>query len=122
MCSSDLTIRTDKNKLESIITNLLKNAIKFTSFGSIEFGNFPAGDEVVFYVRDTGIGIHPDRIDSIFGRFIQADQSNTRPHEGSGLGLSIVKAYTDMLGGKIWVESDIGKGSTFYFSIPLKIS
>ena len=116
------TFETDRNKLESIIINLLKNAIKFTSFGSIEFGNFSAGEEVIFYVRDTGIGIHPDRIESVFGRFVQADQSNTRPHEGSGLGLAIVKAYIDMLGGKIWVESEIGKGSTFYFSIPYKIS
>lgn len=113
---------TDRNKLESIITNLLKNAIKFTCSGSIEFGNLSADGDVVFFVRDTGIGIHPERIDSIFGRFIQADQSNTRPHEGSGLGLSIVKAYIDMLGGKIWVESEIGKGSTFYFSLPSKFA
>jgi len=113
---------TDRNKLESIITNLLKNAIKFTCSGSIEFGNRSAGEDLIFFVRDTGIGIHPDRIDSIFGRFIQADQSNTRPHEGSGLGLSIVKAYVDMLGGTIWVESEIGKGSTFYFSLPAKIA
>jgi PAS domain S-box-containing protein len=115
------TFGTDRNKLESIITNLLKNAIKFTSSGSIEFGNHTSGGELLFYVRDTGIGIHADRVDSIFGRFIQADQSNTRPHEGSGLGLSIAKAYTDMLGGNIWVESEIGKGSTFYFSLPAKI-
>jgi hypothetical protein len=113
---------TDRNKLESIITNLIKNAIKFTCSGSIEFGNFSANGEVIFFVRDTGIGIHPDRKESIFGRFIQADQSNTRPHEGSGLGLSIVKAYIDMLGGKIWVESEIGKGSTFYFSLPTKFT
>jgi len=116
-------IETDRNKLESIITNLIKNALKFTSRGSIEFGSSPEGsDSVVFWVKDTGAGIHPDQIENIFGRFVQADQSNTRSHEGSGLGLSIVKAYVEMLKGKIWVESTIGKGSTFYFFLPLKFA
>ncbi|MDD4068449.1 MAG: ATP-binding protein [Bacteroidales bacterium] len=70
-----------------------------------------------FYVKDTGIGIPSDKIDKIFNRFIQVDQSYTKSHEGTGLGLPISKAYTEMLGGKIWVESEPGKGSVFYFTI-----
>lgn len=110
---------TDRVKLDSIITNLLKNAIKFTPAGEIEFGCIAAGQEIVFFVRDTGVGIKEERINAIFDRFVQADLSNTRPHEGSGLGLSIVKAYVDMLGGTIDVESEYGKGSLFRFSIPV---
>jgi PAS domain S-box-containing protein len=113
-------IYTDRVKLESIISNLLKNAIKFTSTGHIDFGNYLDGESIVFYVKDTGQGIRPDRLEVIFHRFVQADLSHTRPHEGSGLGLSIVKAYIELLGGKIWVESEIEKGSTFYFSLPLR--
>lgn len=112
------TCMTDRIKLESIISNLLKNAIKFTSKGTIELGCYFDSNNTVFYVKDTGIGIPADRVDVIFDRFVQADISNSRPHEGSGLGLSIVKAYLKMLNGKIWVESDTGKGSLFSFSIP----
>jgi PAS domain S-box-containing protein len=111
-------IVTDKRVLESIITNLVNNAIKFTPSGSIEFGNYHENNHLVFFVRDTGIGIPVDRHEAIFQRFIQAGLNKSRPHEGSGLGLSIVKAYVDMIRGKIWVESDPGKGSTFSFSIP----
>lgn len=113
-------IYTDSVKLESIISNLIKNAIKFTSAGHIEFGNYPDGESMVFYVKDTGQGIRPDRLEVIFHRFVQADLSNTRPHEGSGLGLAIVKAYVELLGGEVWVESEVEKGSTFYFSLPLQ--
>ncbi len=109
---------TDRIKLESIITNLLKNAIKFTVKGTIDLGCYLDGNNIVFSVKDTGIGIPADRVDVIFDRFVQADLSNSRPHEGSGLGLSIVKAYLKMLNGKIWVESEPGKGSLFCFSIP----
>jgi len=115
-----LFIETDRVKLESIITNLIKNAIKFTSEGHIEFGVYPEGESVVFYVKDTGQGIRPDRLEMIFHRFVQADYTNTRPHEGSGLGLSIVKAYVELLGGEVWVESEVEKGSTFFFSLPVK--
>jgi PAS domain S-box-containing protein len=111
-------LNTDRSKLESMISNLLKNAVKFTNEGIVELGNFRKDDSVVFYVKDTGIGIAKDRIDVIFDRFVQGDNSNSRVHEGSGLGLSIVNAYTEMLNGKIWVESEVGKGSTFYFSLP----
>jgi PAS domain S-box-containing protein len=113
-------IRTDRAKLGSMISNLLKNAVKFTFEGSIEFGNFIENDSLVFYVKDTGPGIPGERIDMIFERFIQVDMSANRPHEGSGLGLSIVKAYSVMLNGKVWVNSEYGKGSTFYFSLPYR--
>lgn len=109
----------DKNKLEGILTNLLRNAIKFTERGIIEFGNYLAEDNLIFYVRDTGIGIPKEKQEIIFNRFIQGDLSTyDRPYEGSGLGLSIVKAYSELMKGKVWVESEEGKGSTFYFSIP----
>jgi signal transduction histidine kinase/CheY-like chemotaxis protein len=113
-----LYFQTDRNKLESIITNLLKNAIKFTQTGSVEFGCSREGDNLVFYVSDTGVGIPENRVEAIFERFVQADLSSSRTHEGSGLGLSIVKAYIEILNGKIWVDSQPGKGSTFSFSIP----
>jgi signal transduction histidine kinase len=112
------TFRTDKNKLESIITNLIKNAVKFTSSGYIEFGCRLEGKDLIFWVKDSGVGIAPGKMNVIFDRFVQIDLSNTRPHEGTGLGLSIVKAYVDALNGKIWVESEQGKGSLFSFSIP----
>jgi PAS domain S-box-containing protein len=111
-------IRTDKNKLEGILTNLINNAIKFTFEGSIEFGNYLEDEFLVFYVKDTGIGIPENRKKAIFERFVQADIKHTRPHEGSGLGLSIVKAYVEMLKGKIILESEVGKGSTFRLYIP----
>jgi len=113
-----VSIQTDKIKLESIISNLLKNAVKFTLKGSVEFGCYLKEPDIVFYVKDTGTGIPADQHEVIFDRFIQVDSSTSRPHEGSGLGLSIVKAYIEMLKGKIWVKSDQGRGSHFYFSIP----
>jgi PAS domain S-box-containing protein len=109
---------TDRVKLESIITNLIKNAIKFTSAGFIEFGCSLENENIIFYIKDSGSGIAANRQNVIFERFVQADISTSRPHEGSGLGLSIVKAYIQMLNGKIWVHSEPGKGSTFTFSIP----
>jgi PAS domain S-box-containing protein len=111
---------TDKYKVECILSNLIKNAIKFTSKGFISIGNYIDGNEIVFYVEDTGRGIPADRLDAVFDRFIQADMSINRSYEGSGLGLSIVKAYIDILGGHIEVKSEFGKGSVFTFAIPLK--
>jgi PAS domain S-box-containing protein len=112
------SFQTDRNKLECIITNLIKNAIKFTHSGSVEFGCSMEGDNLLFHIKDTGVGIPEDRIEAIFDRFVQADISSSRMHEGSGLGLSIVKAYIEILNGKMMVESEPGKGSTFSFSIP----
>ena len=114
---------TDKIKFNSILSNLLKNALKYTHSGSIEFG-YSLNDEpdesqtLQLFVKDTGIGIPKDRQECVFERFIQADVSDIQAYQGAGLGLSISKAYVEMLGGRIWLESEVGKGSTFYFSIP----
>ncbi len=113
------TVFSDKYILDGILTNLIKNAIKFTDNGLIEFGNYVKENLMYFYVKDTGIGISPERQHAVFERFVQADLELKRPHEGSGLGLSIVKAYVKMLGGEVWLNSEPGAGSTFYFTIPL---
>ena len=114
---SSLEIRTDKIKLDSILTNLVKNAIKFTTEGTIEFGFNLIGEHINFHVKDTGCGLSPEDQIKVFERFIQADNSNSRGHEGSGLGLAICKNYAQLLGGDIRVESELGKGSIFYVSI-----
>jgi signal transduction histidine kinase len=119
--SEQVNIRTDRGKLETILSKLLKNAIKYTNQGSIEVGYESKGKFLEFYIKDTGIGIEKDKHQSIFDRFTQADNSLSKNYEGAGLGLSITKAYVEMLGGIIWVESEVGKGSVFYFTIPYVI-
>jgi len=118
----EVNIKTDHEKVYAILINLIKNAIKFTNDGSIEFGYNKKTDsgpaELEFFVKDTGIGIPKKWRQAIFERFVQADFSLSKKYEGSGLGLSISKAYVEMLGGKIWVESKEGEGSVFYFTIP----
>ena len=115
-------IKSDKEKLDSILTNIIKNAIKYTNSGNIEFGytinKKNKLSELEFYVKDTGIGIPKTRQEAIFNRFEQADIEDRDVYEGSGLGLAISKAYVEMLGGKIWVKSEEGVGSKFYFTIP----
>ena len=111
---------TDNEKLYAVLTNLVKNAIKFTNEGSIEFGCEKKGGFLEFFVKDSGIGISDSQKSIVFERFRQASESVSRSHEGSGLGLAISKAYIEKLGGNIWVESEKGKGSTFYFTIPLQ--
>ncbi|MGM0408445.1 MAG: hybrid sensor histidine kinase/response regulator, partial [Bacteroidota bacterium] len=116
-------IFTDKNKLDSILTNLIKNAIKYTESGKIIVGcktvKTHYNASLQFYVKDTGIGIPVERQQAVFDRFIQADIADTRVFEGSGLGLAISKSYVEILGGKIWVESQEEKGSAFFFTLPL---
>lgn len=122
-------IKTDREKVYGVLVNLVKNAIKYSDKGSIEFGYEMVGTEsdkfIRFYVKDTGIGIPKERQQAIFDRFVQADIEDKMAMQGAGLGLSISKAYVEMLGGKIWVESteenrQEGKagGSAFYFTIP----
>ena len=111
-------LNTDKEKFNAILTNLVKNAIKYTKEGSIEFGYQQKDDVLEFYVKDTGMGIPKDRQKAIFDRFVQADIEDRYALEGAGIGLSIAKAYVEMLNGKIWVKSKKDKGSTFYFTIP----
>jgi hypothetical protein len=116
--SSETTIKTDREKVYAILTNLIKNALKFTNEGSIEFGFEKKENNLEFFVKDTGLGISNSQKKIIFERFRQANDTISRSHEGSGLGLAISKAYVEKLGGKIWVESEEGKGSAFYFTIP----
>jgi signal transduction histidine kinase/PAS domain-containing protein len=118
----DAIIRTDNEKVYAIISNLVKNAIKFTNDGSIELGYLKKGDYLEFYVKDTGVGIPKNQHEYIFERFRQGSESHNRGYEGSGLGLSISKSFVEMLGGKIWLESEEGRGSTFYFTIPYNLA
>jgi hypothetical protein len=122
LTAAEATIHTDREKLYAILTNLVKNAIKHTSEGSIELGYqlvmVNGVEELEFFVKDSGMGIPKHRQEAIFQRFIQADIADRMAHQGAGLGLSISKAYVEMLGGKIWVESQEGVGSTFFFSLP----
>ena len=111
-------LKTDGEKLFAILTNLVKNAIKYSNNGTIEIGYLKKDAKIEFYVKDTGIGIPKNRQAAIFERFIQADITDKMAHQGAGLGLSITKAYVEMLDGKIWVESEENKGSTFYFTLP----
>ncbi|MHB1107651.1 MAG: hybrid sensor histidine kinase/response regulator [Lutibacter sp.] len=114
----EFIIKTDEEKLHSILVNLIKNAIKYTKQGSVEFGCSKKGNQLEFYVKDTGIGIPKDRQSYVFDRFVQADIEDKAVYEGSGLGLAISKSYIEMLGGTIELESVEGIGSTFRFTIP----
>ncbi|MDE5421192.1 transporter substrate-binding domain-containing protein [Ancylomarina sp. DW003] len=114
----EVFVRTDREKLFAILTNLVKNAIKYSDHGSIDFGYIRKRDFFEFYVKDTGVGIEKDQQEAIFKHFVQEDISDKDARQGAGLGLSISKAYVEMLGGKLRVESEKGKGSTFYFTIP----
>ena len=116
--SAEALIYTDKEKFLAILTNLTKNALKFTKKGGIEIGYKNNNDGYLFFVKDTGIGIAESQQKIIFDRFVQADHPDNEVNEGSGLGLSITKAFVEMLGGKIWVESEKGKGTQFFFTLP----
>jgi len=121
---TEVITSTDREKLYAILINLVKNAIKYTDAGSIEFGynlvETNLDHSLHFFVKDTGIGISKNRQNAIFERFIQAEIADKMARQGAGLGLSISKAYVEMLGGLISVESEEGKGSTFHFTIPYK--
>lgn len=109
---------TDGTKLNQVMSNLIKNALKFTQSGTITVGYTLAGSNLQFTVSDTGIGIQPELIERVFERFFQAEFSNSRKYEGVGLGLAISKAYVELMGGRIWVESQWHAGSNFFFTIP----
>jgi signal transduction histidine kinase/CheY-like chemotaxis protein len=119
---SGQTFYSDNYKINSILTNLIKNALKFTAKGSVKIGYSVSNNVASFYVADTGIGIENEKQKAIFNYFVQADSSISSRFEGSGLGLSISKEYTKMLSGKIRVESEVGKGSTFYVDIPNQLA
>lgn len=111
-------IETDQTRLKQIVSNLLDNAFKFTNQGKIDFGYTLRKEYLEFFVSDTGIGINREFHQEIFKSFFQVETSLNRLSGGTGLGLSICKAYAELLGGRIWLDSMPGKGSTFYFTIP----
>jgi len=117
---TEIMIKSDRTKLRQILDNLLSNAIKFTKSGTIVLRCIPEGDNLIFEVEDTGIGIPKDQQEAIFHRFYQAETSFSKAHGGTGLGLSITKAYIELMGGKIWLRSEPGTGSTFCFNIPCR--
>ena len=118
LSAREAVIKTDGEKVYAILTNLVKNSIKYSKDGKIEIGCKKRDENLEFYVKDTGIGIPKERQEAIFERFIQADNANKMANQGAGLGLSITRAYIEMLGGKIWVESEEKVGSAFYFTLP----
>jgi len=116
----DAWIYSDQVKVRQILVNLISNAVKFARKGDVDFGYklLKKNKELLFHVHDTGPGIKPELQEIIFGQFIQGDNSSTRQYRGSGLGLAICKGFLDLMGGKIWLESDVSTGSTFYFTLP----
>ncbi|HXH82244.1 MAG TPA: ATP-binding protein [Candidatus Tectomicrobia bacterium] len=110
----------DAKRLTQCLMNLTGNALKFTRQGRIEVGVAQDGDRFVYHVADTGIGIPKDELENIFAEFRQVDTTTTREFGGTGLGLSITRKFVEMHGGRIWVESEPGKGSTFFFTIPVR--
>lgn len=119
LTSENASIEADAALLNGIISRLLNNALKFTSEGCIELGAYPEGSYRIVFVKDTGMGIPADRLEAIFDRFVNADLKLSRSYDGSGLGLAIVKSYLELMNGSSWVESEVGKGSTFYFKLPV---
>ena len=113
-------INTDRIRLQQVLSNLLANSLKFTDKGYIEFGYIdkPQVGNLLFFVKDSGIGIPDDKKVIIFERFRQVDEGSTRKYGGTGIGLYITKHIVNLLGGEIWVESQLDAGSTFYFTIP----
>lgn len=119
VANKDIWIVSDEAKLKQILDNLISNAIKFTEEGEIEVGVKLQENFLLFHVKDTGIGIPREFHQTIFERFRQVETTHTRNYGGNGLGLAISKSLIELLGGKIWLESESGVGSTFYFTIPV---
>ncbi len=116
-----LEIVTDEGRLEQVLTNLISNALKYTERGSIEFGYNLDNNVVTFFVKDTGVGIDPKMQTLIFERFRQVEDISGKKTAGTGLGLSISKGIVSLLGGTIWVESELGEGTTFFFTLPYRV-
>ena len=114
-----LAIALDRDKIIQVLSNIINNAVHYTEKGKISVGVNRQGEDVLFSVADTGIGIPEEHIGKMFQRFYQVDNPLTRKIGGSGLGLSLCKGFVEAMGGRIWVESKVGKGSVFYFTIPL---
>ncbi len=121
LCDEDANIRCDETKLLQVLVNLVDNALKFTSSGEVVFGYQINSGFVRFFVRDTGTGIPANMHKEIFKTFRQFEYSKSKLPSGSGLGLSISEVYIEMLGGEIWLTSETGKGSVFYFTVPYNL-
>ena len=115
-------LKSDKNKINQVLANLFKNAVKFTDSGQIEYGFFTNGlSELTFYVKDTGIGIEKSKQKFIFEFFRQANETDTREHDGVGIGLAISQKICEAMKGRLQLESDLGEGSIFYFTVPIQV-
>ena len=119
----NITLKNDRKRLSQVLNNLIKNALDFVpeNTGRIEMNVKETEDSVTFFVKDNGVGIDKEKQPNLFKKFYQVDTSFTRKHGGSGLGLAICKSLVDAMGGNIWVDSEKGKGATFYFKIPKEI-
>ncbi|MEB3218831.1 MAG: response regulator [Nostocales cyanobacterium 94392] len=121
--NSPIQLQVDGDRIIQVLTNLLSNAIRFSSVGNtVWLTAFEQDSEILFTVKDTGCGIPQDKLELIFERFQQVDSSDSRNHEGTGLGLAICRSILEMHGGKIWAESIMGVGSTFYFTLPITVN
>jgi PAS domain S-box-containing protein len=120
LADEESIVTTDRTKLSQIISNLLKNAIKFTYEGEIVYGCERIDGNLKFFIKDTGVGVPEDQRDKIFNRFVQSSKTIALNQEGAGLGLAIAKSFVNLLGGNIWIKPNNGKGSVFYFEIPFK--
>lgn len=122
--NTQLKIESDYYRLQQIFNNLIDNAIKFTENGFVEFGylqdKLEYENQLIFFVKDTGIGLSNEQQSTIFSRFTKVEHNKKKIYRGAGLGLTISKNLVEMMGGKIWVDSELNKGATFFFSIPLK--
>ncbi|MDD4374703.1 MAG: PAS domain S-box protein [Bacteroidales bacterium] len=118
----DITIEADKGKIKQVLSGLISNALKYTDKGSIHFGCKPQNNELLFYTRDTGIGIPESEKVKIFERFYRSDEVQLKAIRGNGLGLSIAKGLVELMQGSLHLKSDHGKGSEFSFTVPLKVS
>jgi len=112
----------DGKRITQCLVNLVGNALKFSKRGNVAVWVEQQGDNLLYRVSDTGIGIPQNELENIFGEFQQVDTAITREFSGTGLGLNITKKFVEMHGGRIWVESELGKGSTFFFLIPLRVN
>lgn len=121
----DMILYSDSSRIRQILVNLVKNAVKFTQEGTVEIGckqdTWTGKQFVIFYVKDTGIGIAREHFNLIFEQFRQVDESYSRPYQGAGTGLFLAKKLTYLLGGELWVESTLGVGSTFFLTLPVSV-
>lgn len=113
------SILTDEQKLKQVLVNLIENALKYTESGNIDFGYELLEDKrIQFFVKDSGIGFHQEKLDVLFERFRQFEEGHSRSFGGIGLGLTLSKKFVELMGGTMWADSTLGVGSTFYFSLP----